>query len=63
MQTIRENHGPLMTVLETMACLQVGRTKTYELINAGHLEVIKFGKRSTRVKRTSVERLIANGIA
>jgi excisionase family DNA binding protein len=55
-------NGRLLTVLETMAALRVGRTKLYELINAGAIEVVKFGKRSTRVKVESVERLQANGI-
>lgn len=55
-------NGRLLTVLETMAALRVGRTKLYELINSGAIEVVKFGKRSTRVKVESVERLQANGI-
>jgi excisionase family DNA binding protein len=53
----------LVTVRETLAVLRIGRTKAYELVNAGALEVVKFGKRSTRVKRSSIEKLMANGIA
>lgn len=55
--------GNLLTVKETMAALKVGRTKLYELINAGAIEVVKFGRRSTGVKASSLEKLIANGIA
>lgn len=57
-----ENLSRLLTVPETMAALRVGRTKLYELINSGALEVVRFGKRSTRIRSTSVEHLIANGI-
>lgn len=53
----------LVTVKECLAVCRIGRTKGYELINAGVLEVVKFGKRTTRVKRSSIEKLIASGIA
>lgn len=53
----------LLTVKETMVILRIGRTKTYEMISAGHLEVLKFGRRTIRVKADSIEKLIANGIA
>lgn len=53
----------LVTVKETLAVLRIGRTKGYELIAAGALESVKFGKRSTRIKRSSIEKLAANGIA
>lgn len=53
----------LLTVEESMSALHVGRTKLYELINAGHLKVVRFGKRTTRVQAESVEKLIAHGIA
>lgn len=52
----------LVTVKECLAVCRIGRTKGYELINAGVLEVVKFGKRSTRIKRSSIEKLIANGL-
>ena len=61
MQT--ENAKRLFTVPETMSALRVGRTKLYELINSGQLEVVRFGKRSTRIRVESVEHLIAHGIA
>lgn len=54
--------GNLLTVKESMAALRVGRTKLYELINAGQVEVVRFGLRSTRVKASSIEKLLINGI-
>lgn len=53
----------LLTVKEYLSVCRIGRTKGYELIKAGAVEVIKFGKRSTRIKRSSVEKLLAHGIA
>ena len=58
-----ENQSHLLTVKECMASLRIGRTKLYELINAGKLDVVKFGQRSTRVKPESVEKLINHSIA
>jgi len=58
-----ENLSRLLTVKETIDALRVGRTKLYELINTGKLEVVRFGKRSTRVRVESVEKLMQNGIA
>lgn len=55
--------GRLLTVKETLAVLRIGRTKAYQLIGEGKLQVVKFGQRTTRVKAESVEYLIANGIA
>jgi len=52
----------LLTVKEAMAALRVGRTKLYELIHAGQVEVVRFGQRSTRVKASSVEKLLTSGI-
>ena len=54
--------GKLLTVPETMVALRIGRTKTYELINAGALQVVRFGNRSTRVRAESVEHLANHGI-
>ena len=55
--------GNLLTVKEAMAILRLGRTRFYELVKAGQIDIIKLGQRSTRVKVESVEKLIANGIA
>lgn len=57
------NTNRLFTVPEAMSALRVGKTKVYELINTGALQVVRFGKRSTRIRVESVEQLIANGIA
>lgn len=58
-----ENLSRLLTVKETIDALRVGRTKLYELINTGKLDVVRFGKRSTRVRAESVEKLMQTGIA
>ena len=55
--------GNLLTVKETMGVLRLGRTRFYELVKAGQIDIIKLGQRSTRVKVESIEKLIANGIA
>lgn len=52
----------VLTVKESCLILKVGATKLYELINSGVLEVIYLGNRSTRVKRRSINRLLANGL-
>ncbi|MBK7463516.1 MAG: helix-turn-helix domain-containing protein [Betaproteobacteria bacterium] len=62
-QSITTPSGRLLTVLEAMAVLRVGRTKLYQLIGNGHLEVIHFGQRSTRIKTESIEKLLTHGIA
>lgn len=53
----------LLTIKEGCQLLRVGTTKLYELINAGAIEVIHLGSRSTRIKRSSIERLLANGLS
>ena len=55
--------GNLLTVKETMGVLRLGRTRFYELVKAGQIDIIKLGQRSTRVKIESIEKLIANGVA
>lgn len=52
----------VLTVKESCLILKVGATKLYELINSGVLEVIYLGNRSTRIKRRSINRLLANGL-
>lgn len=54
--------GNLLTVKESLAVLRLGRTRFYELVAEGKIDIIKLGQRSTRVKVESVEKLIANGI-
>jgi excisionase family DNA binding protein len=47
----------LDTIEETKRKLKLGRTKIYELINAGHLQAVKLG-RSTRVVAASTQRFV-----
>lgn len=49
---------PLHTISETCATLNIGPTKCWELIGNGALEVVRLGNRCTRVKRSSIQRLI-----
>ena len=53
---ISEN-AELLSVEEAMEVLKVGRTKLYEMINAGTLNTIKNGK-STRITRESIGRFL-----
>lgn len=49
-----------ISVTETMRVLGIGRTKVYELINAGVLKVVKFGRR-TLVRTTSIRAVAGEG--
>lgn len=60
--TSTHNEG-LLTVKESCQILRVGATKLYELINAGAIEVIYLGNRSTRIKHSSIKRLLENGLS
>lgn len=51
----------LLTRHETCSALGIKSTKYWELISQGRLDVVRLGKRCTRVKRSSVERLISGG--
>lgn len=53
---------PLHSVTEVCATLKIGSTKCWELIGKGALEVVKLGNRCTRIRKSSVDRLIANGV-
>lgn len=53
----------LHTIRETCATLSVGATKCWELIGSGQLEAVRLGGRCTRVKKSSIDRLIQNGVA
>jgi len=50
------------TVPEACEALRLGRSKLYQLINAGDVETIKIGS-STRLKAESVRRLAESGTA
>lgn len=52
----------LHTITETCATLNIGPTKCWELIGNGALEVVRLGNRCTRVKKSSIDRLIATGV-
>lgn len=49
----------LYQVAETAAALGIGMTKTWALIKAGKLEVVRLGNRTTRVKGSSIQALMA----
>ena len=53
----------LHTIRETCATLSVGATKCWELIGTGQLEAVRLGGRCTRVRKSSIDRLIQNGVA
>jgi len=57
-------HGTdaLHSVRETCATLDIGATKCWELIGKGVLEVVRLGNRCTKIKRSSIDRLIENGV-
>lgn len=52
----------LHTIPETCATLKIGATKCWELINQGALEAVHLGNRSTRIKGSSIDRVIQRGI-
>jgi hypothetical protein len=47
----------LDTIEDTKRKLKLGRTKVYELINGGQLQVVKLG-RNTRIVASSTERFV-----
>lgn len=53
----------LHSIPETCATLGIGTTKCYELINKGLLEAVRLGGRCTRIRKSSIDRLINNGVA
>lgn len=52
----------LYTPKEAFATLSVGNTKGWELIAEGHLKVVRLGRRCTRVKGSSIDHLVKNGV-
>jgi len=62
MDQIQSSTSPLLKVEEAMAVLRIGRTKFYALVKTGQIEVVRFGLRTTRVKSSSLERLLTHGI-
>jgi excisionase family DNA binding protein len=47
----------LLTVSEAAQVLSIGRTKTYELMSAGDLPVVRIG-RAVRIPRRALERWV-----
>ena len=58
---VTEFNERLHTVTETCDTLRIKPTKCWQLIKAGSLEAVRLGRRSTRVKGSSIDRLIRNG--
>ena len=52
----------LHSVHEACATLNIGATKCWELIGKGALEVVRLGNRCTRIRKSSIDRLIENGV-
>lgn len=52
----------LYTVREVCAMLSIGNTKCWELIGNGQLKAVRLGGRCTRIRRSSVDRLIQCGV-
>jgi excisionase family DNA binding protein len=48
------------SVNDTARVLGIGRTKVYELINAGQLETVKIGRR-TLVRTASIRAVVGEG--
>lgn len=52
----------LLTIKEAMAALRIGRTRMYELINAGLIHVVRLGPRSPRIPRIEIQRAMTVGL-
>jgi excisionase family DNA binding protein len=46
------------TVKEALAALSLGRSKFYEMVRDGKIDIVKFGPRGTRVKMSSLLRVV-----
>lgn len=62
-QAISTTNDILLTRHQVCAALGIKATKYWELISQGRLDVVRLGKRCTRVKRSSVERLMSAEVA
>jgi excisionase family DNA binding protein len=47
-------HKITCTVNEACDALSIGRSKFYEMVGAGEIDIVKFGPRGTRVKVASL---------
>jgi excisionase family DNA binding protein len=59
MSTKPEDESLLLTVQEACHMLRCSRATLYNLRNAGRIEMVKFGHRTSRVVKSSIDRLIA----
>ncbi len=53
-----QDNSQLCTVDEAMRMLRRSRSKLYKLHRNGEIEMVKFGRRTTRVTLKSIERLV-----
>lgn len=53
----------LLTIKDTCQITRLGKTKIWSFVANGTLDVVRLGKRSTRIKRSSVDRLISGEAA
>lgn len=54
----RANDSGLRSIEDAQEFLGCGRSRVYELINSGKLDIVKFG-RLTRVTQRSLDRFVA----
>ena len=52
----------LHSIRETCETLNIGATKCWELISKGLLKAVRLGNRCTRIPKSSIDRLIENGV-
>lgn len=52
----------LISPKDGCSALDIGPTKLWELIADGHLEVVRLSRRCTRIKKSSIDRLIQSGL-
>jgi excisionase family DNA binding protein len=52
----------LHSIPEACATLGIGPTKCWALISQGELSVVRLGARCTRIRKSSIDRLIQQGL-
>jgi excisionase family DNA binding protein len=53
----------LHSIREACATLGIGPTKCWELISQGQLSAVRLGGRCTRIRKSSIDRLMQNGVS
>lgn len=53
----------LLTIKDACQITRIGKTKIWSFIADGTLDVVRLGKRCTRIKRSSVDRLISGEVS